>query len=220
MFEPFIKLSLFALRLRRGIYTPGAAGGSFAWNVSAKKNKNHLRHYFFDTKLNALVFFTRCLSFLMVTIIAVFLKSHTVIQMKAFRRSNPTSKIVFNVFSADGHFRKHFAIWVPFFSYILMCSDTQRYVTPPPLFFSHFLPLFLFSFASFLVPRWFRFLSPCPACLLKQKQAHLLWWSLCLELKIDPETQENVMRKEKWMQTSGTFVALFCTFLSPEVDAF
>lgn len=67
-------------------------------------------------------------------------------------------------------------------------------------FLSHFLPLFLFSFTSVLSPWWFPFSLPSPACLLKQTRAHLLWWSLCLELKIAPQKQAITWKKKK--QTS------------------
>lgn len=71
-----------------------------------------------------------------------------------------------------------------------------------------------FPFASFLVPGWFHFLSPCPVCLLKQIEAHLLWWSLCLELKIDPETQQNVMRKENECKQAELLLHEFVLFVS------
>lgn len=108
---------------------------------------------------------------------------------------------MFKVFAADRQFGKHLlrGTWEPFDSYIFMCSDTQRYVMLGPLF-SHFPPLFLFSFASFLVLWGLPFSLLSPACLLKQIQAHLLWWSLCLELKIAPQEQEIIYIYKKKRQ--------------------
>lgn len=160
----------------------------------------------------------------MMTIIAASLRSHTLIPLEAKHNwvsegQNPTNKIAFGVFICGWTISEtlcylgavHF-LHINALRYSKICDAASFYS------FLIFCLCSCFPLPFFLVPRWFHFLSPCPACLLKQIQAHLLWWRLCLELKIDPETRENVMRKRIWMQTSGTFVARFCTLCFPEVD--
>lgn len=122
---------------------------------------------------------------------------------------------MFKVFSADGQFGKHFAIWEPFISYVLMCSHTQRYAMPPPPFLSHFLPLFLFSFASFLVPWWFHFLSSVSCLSPETNRSSSPLMKSVFGIENNPRNTGECYEKRQWMQTSGTFVARFCTFFFP-----